>query len=241
VEELLNSDILSICKRAFPKLQDEQISVMLAFNQSVQNLILQRKIGTDGQPWEFNLRDVMRWCELVGNGSENGICNADDVVFLDLLYVSRFRSEEDRRIVSQLAVNMALLPPNSILPRVFLRTKLDKESFVVGRTRLRRRNNGQRPENVVKQHGKLQLLQSQSGVLEKLAVCVNFAFPVILVGLCGLYLFDFDLLNVALGKFFLKLRFFYEYVSIHRFTGNAFYYRIFVLFRLGRKELPRVQ
>ncbi|OQV14305.1 Midasin [Hypsibius exemplaris] len=181
VEELQDSDLLSICRRAYPTLPESLIATMLRFNHAVQRLITQRRIGTDGQPWELNLRDVMRWCHLESFHSHEIPLPEKESLFLDLLYVSRFRSEEDRRIVTQLAESMGLISSGTALPRGFLKTELRKDAFVVGRMRLLRTNRtGQR--ELEKQFGHLQLLQSQSGVLEKLALCINQSFPVILAG-----------------------------------------------------------
>ena len=180
MEELLDIDLLSICKRAFPKLLENKIINLLKFNRAVQEQITQKRIGTTGQPWEFNLRDVMRCCQLQEADTANGLADSNDSVYMDLLYVSRFRTEEDRKIVAQLASSMGLLRSDATLPRGFLKTELRKEEFVVGRACLLR-NSSRLPAHVVKQLGHLQLLRSQSGVLEKLAVAIQNCFPVILV------------------------------------------------------------
>ncbi len=46
-----------------------------------------------GAPWEFNLRDVFRWCELLSAAR----LTAKPGNFVDLVYLSRMRSAEDRR------------------------------------------------------------------------------------------------------------------------------------------------
>lgn len=54
------------------------------------------KFGMSGSPWEFNLRDVLRWCELITHyHTDHNICPKPHG-FVDLLYLQRFRNLEDR-------------------------------------------------------------------------------------------------------------------------------------------------
>lgn len=64
--------------------------------------------GRRGSPWEFNLRDVFRWCELMQR--EQGTCHPcdegdPDFVWapwrvVDTLYIQRMRTLSDREAIS---------------------------------------------------------------------------------------------------------------------------------------------
>lgn len=66
--------------------------------------------GRRGSPWEFNLRDVFRWCELmlreqppVGSSSSSRSGLRDGVwepwLLVDTLYIQRMRTRADREAV----------------------------------------------------------------------------------------------------------------------------------------------
>lgn len=68
-----------------------------------------RKMGREGAPWEFNLRDAMRWCELAQSLQPDVAPTTPDETFVPLLrrtaeivYISRFRSESDRMYARRL-------------------------------------------------------------------------------------------------------------------------------------------
>lgn len=103
IEPLLEGDLLAICLTAFPTLPAEHVGSLLRFNAEVEELVRARKVGSSGQPWEFNLRDVMRCCQLAIMNSHNGDSQRQTELqnaLLDLVYVGRFRTEDDRRKVS---------------------------------------------------------------------------------------------------------------------------------------------
>ena len=95
--------MLAICLTAFPTLPAEHVTSLLRFNARVDELIRARKIGNSGQPWEFNLRDVMRCCEMLKRWWDEGDVEMEKEyrhALLDLVYVGRFRTEQDRQMAS---------------------------------------------------------------------------------------------------------------------------------------------
>jgi midasin len=86
---------------------------------------VKHNFGSTGGPWEFNLRDLLRWCELVESamGDERSVFTgvsdgeADELVavqhFAQLLFVQRMRMEVDRaHIRSTFAATFASsIPP----------------------------------------------------------------------------------------------------------------------------------
>lgn len=61
--------------------------------------------GRRGSPWEFNLRDVFRWCELMQREQGHGSPGNDGVSWapwrvVDTLYIQRMRTLADREAIS---------------------------------------------------------------------------------------------------------------------------------------------
>ena len=57
-----------------------------------------KKFSSAGASWEFNLRDLTRWCELVRKESfkSEGRTVYQPELFIDLIYIDRFRTLADR-------------------------------------------------------------------------------------------------------------------------------------------------
>lgn len=55
---------------------------------------MERLWGQRGSPWEFNLRDMFRWCELMQGDQSPGFFNPGQHVAL--VYADRMRTEADK-------------------------------------------------------------------------------------------------------------------------------------------------
>lgn len=55
---------------------------------------LERKWGQKGGPWEFNLRDLFRWCQLMQADQSPAFYNPGQHV--GLVYADRMRTEADK-------------------------------------------------------------------------------------------------------------------------------------------------
>jgi midasin len=55
--------------------------------------MIEGKYGRRGAPWEFNLRDILRSCEVIAKYPH---APPAAPVFLDLIYLQRMRTAEDR-------------------------------------------------------------------------------------------------------------------------------------------------
>lgn len=69
-------------------------SLDFVFSQLVQEVCVERRWGQKGSPWEFNLRDLFRWCELMLNDQSSGFFNPGQHVAL--VYADRMRTEADK-------------------------------------------------------------------------------------------------------------------------------------------------
>ena len=78
---------------------------MVRFNGSLSHAVVsERAFGRAGAPWEFNLRDVLRWCELseaalewpAAAAPDDGAVKAAVVATFSVVYLHRMRTAEDR-------------------------------------------------------------------------------------------------------------------------------------------------
>ncbi|XP_066464567.1 midasin isoform X2 [Eleutherodactylus coqui] len=96
VDQLSTSDMQFIANSLFPSLGEEIIGKMVAFSNQIDlEVMTEKKWGQKGGPWEFNLRDLFRWCHLMLHDQSPGHYDPSQHVFL--VYGERMRSKEDRQ------------------------------------------------------------------------------------------------------------------------------------------------
>ncbi|KOS17845.1 Midasin [Escovopsis weberi] len=97
-----DEDLRLIASHSFPHLSGEVIDSLIKFvTQMEHQLVVERSFGAQGGPWEFNLRDILRWLNMLS--SPDPVLetrNVDD--FLDIVVKQRFRTEKDREEVDKL-------------------------------------------------------------------------------------------------------------------------------------------
>ncbi|KAF7863118.1 hypothetical protein EAF04_007201 [Stromatinia cepivora] len=91
-----NDDMKLICKHNFPSMPQELITTIIDFVTRLEDEIVhKRKFGSQGGPWEFNLRDILRWLHLL-TSSAPFLTNRGPADFLNLIFRQRFRTIKDR-------------------------------------------------------------------------------------------------------------------------------------------------
>lgn len=66
VDELVDADYISICASTYPSIPRTLLEKLVSFNKRLhEDTMLCHKFAQDGSPWEFNLRDVIRSCEMI--------------------------------------------------------------------------------------------------------------------------------------------------------------------------------
>lgn len=101
MDALTHADLLHVATRLYPRRLGEQqlLARMIAFNERVAHeTTVEKRWGAVGAPWEFNLRDVFRWCDLV----ERSGPAAHPLDFVYLIYACRFRTHSDRARVREI-------------------------------------------------------------------------------------------------------------------------------------------
>uniref|UniRef100_A0A915IPF4 Midasin n=1 Tax=Romanomermis culicivorax TaxID=13658 RepID=A0A915IPF4_ROMCU len=91
VDKLDAADLELILKSSFPTLGDDIIRKMVTFNGKINEEIMECHLwGHSGGPWEFNLRDLLRWASVMVN------TNSTPLDSVNVFYFDRLRTLGDR-------------------------------------------------------------------------------------------------------------------------------------------------
>ena len=170
VEELTHSDLYTACSELFPRLEEDTLRSMISFNIGLSERVASRSgFALDGSPWEFNLRDVIRWATLVSSTSSR-----QPVDYLRAVYLDRLRSLADRKeAIALFNDDSFFLPPSDILRNP--PWAIDPKIVQFGTFSMARQSRAflVRPRRV---------LHKQLNALESLGLCVSQSWLAILTG-----------------------------------------------------------
>ncbi|KAK8110776.1 uncharacterized protein PG998_007233 [Apiospora kogelbergensis] len=99
------TDLLMIAQHNYPDVPTETVKKLITFISSLdEEVVVRRSFGASGAPWEFNLRDTLRWLQLLTSQDPLlSTAKVDD--FLDIVIRQRFRGVYDRQFVNKLFAN----------------------------------------------------------------------------------------------------------------------------------------
>ncbi|XP_076077814.1 midasin-like isoform X3 [Mytilus galloprovincialis] len=101
VEPLTSEDLHFIASIMFPVIPQYILENMVTFNIEMnKETVIERKWGHKGSPWEFNLRDLFRWCQLLI--SQQRLDDLNPGEYVSLLYKDRMRTVKDKQMVMEL-------------------------------------------------------------------------------------------------------------------------------------------
>ncbi|XP_078699924.1 midasin-like [Branchiostoma floridae x Branchiostoma belcheri] len=183
VEPLSSSDLHFILCTMFPTLDKVMLSKMVTFNQQLyQDTVVKGRWGQQGGPWEFNLRDLFRWCELMLANQAPGMWDPGEHV--GLIYSARMRSAKDKDTTLNLYRKVMQVDETAQgqgLPYTCSRMfHLTPYSIQVGHSILPRCLSGLHTS--ASPSCSLQLLHQALGALEDLMMCIKMNWMAILVG-----------------------------------------------------------
>ncbi|KAF9651347.1 P-loop containing nucleoside triphosphate hydrolase protein [Thelephora ganbajun] len=168
VEELHPNDQLLISKHLFPDYPIEWLEGMVAFNSRLNEEIVQKKtFAREGGPWEFNLRDLIRWGSLLKD--KDRLAHPSE--YLRTLYLHRFRTPDDREKAVQIFMESLPFHPTFHAPRPSI-----SPSYLQIGAHLSAR------KNFSPQNPHPPLLPSHLEYLETIATCSSRGWLVILTG-----------------------------------------------------------
>ncbi|KAL8641583.1 MAG: hypothetical protein Q9228_001620, partial [Teloschistes exilis] len=95
-------DLLIICSEKFPSVPSDDVRILTTCVTDLDAALHRnQRLGIQGGPWEMNLRDTVRWLELLSStGGLLSAGNAED--FVSMLFQQRFRTEADAKTVRSL-------------------------------------------------------------------------------------------------------------------------------------------
>jgi MoxR-like ATPase len=181
IEALLPDDLNIIVCARFPCIPPTIVSKMVEFASAVHRDVVElKKYGHIGSPWEFNLRDVARWCELMMT-EERVLGEADAVAFVDVIFQQRMRTFRDRRALAQTCLEIFGCDPSLKYQCSFL---ISEDAVNIGNAVIQRlaypfRPSGHQPPL---QGCDVPFARSLLSPMEAVARCVNQKWPCLLVG-----------------------------------------------------------
>ncbi|XP_032340488.1 LOW QUALITY PROTEIN: midasin [Camelus ferus] len=174
VDPLTVIDMEFIASTLFPAIDKNIVKKMVAFNNQIDHEVtVEKKWGQTGGPWEFNLRDLFRWCQLMLVDQSPGCYDPGQHVFL--VYGERMRTREDKEKIIAVFKDVFGSNLNPYMgTRLFHITPCDVQ---LGYSVLSRGNYVPPPT-----HRPLLLLHQSLQSLESIMKCVQMSWMVILVG-----------------------------------------------------------
>jgi len=176
VEPMYAADFKHISRSLYPGIPLESISAMVRFNDSLAAAANAAggSFARAGAPWEFNLRDILRWCDLAEHSSTLGPQNAVERLF-GTLYLQRLRTYADRKQCASFFNDAFGCVPSSVVER---RLFVDGDALCIGDARIARGES----KLCDADNAKLGLIPGQFVALEAVAHCVQRGWMTILVG-----------------------------------------------------------
>lgn len=158
-----------------------------------ENVVEKALFAHSGSPWEFNLRDIFRWCQLLTQPNpspcEGSLSSMSDKLMsaASMLFVDRFRTPSDRRSTEALCLATfqgAVLSNVDQLPRLQLRS----DGMSVGSAFLAVQDTPSylaHSSNIYVNADNSLMMVSKNKLMQSLMQCVAMKWPVHLVGPSG--------------------------------------------------------
>ena len=178
VDSLTGYDLRAIVSSKYPLLSAELVDKMVQFNERVHSaIVVHHEFGLAGTPWEFNLRDVFRWADLLVAVNGYQSTRACSLAARDI-YLQRFRTRKDRDYLQSIYSEVFGSKVIVAGPVDFM---VMDQAVKVGDTVLPRLENG-------KVHGfdtyrkEPAVFKSLLRPMEAVARCIHMKWPCLLVG-----------------------------------------------------------
>ncbi|GME78374.1 unnamed protein product [Ambrosiozyma monospora] len=171
VDMLTEPDLKMIAHHLYPKLDYLISDKVINFMSELENqVVVKKQWGSSGGPWEFNLRDTLRWLSLLCADSLSEKPSPND--FFNLVVRQRFRTSDDRLKAQQLF--------ESVFGEIEVKDQLYQlgQDYVAANGEVTKRNS--EIQHLANHH--LTSLQCNADALETVLRCINHAWPLILVG-----------------------------------------------------------
>ncbi|XP_045137299.1 midasin-like isoform X1 [Portunus trituberculatus] len=177
VEALSPADLEFILSMMYGKLPQDIVTKMVQFNKVITSEIqMQGLWGQLGGPWDLNLRDMFRWCEIILKNQSPNCYNPGE--YVSLIYADRMRTKEDKKSVLHLYDR--IFGEGYPSYQSFGRYNITAGEIQIGHAVINRNFDGDRSEE--DNTGDLYLMKNQLPVMESLIHCINMNWMALLVG-----------------------------------------------------------
>ena len=167
-------DFKVICRQCYPRSSGKMTDYLIEQVTSLSAFVDQDKsFGLRGGPWEFNLRDILRWHHLL-SAQDSPISINSPAAYQGLLFLQRLRSRED---VAAITTKLLTQAPD----RHALFHNISPSSYQVGLGLIAR--NGE-PCTITKPYNSTETIIDLQ-LLESMMLCVQNSWPCLLVGTSG--------------------------------------------------------
>ncbi|KAJ8717968.1 hypothetical protein PYW07_005898 [Mythimna separata] len=179
IDTLTKEDLIYIVEAQYPTVPKEILHKIVEFNCKVAHEVTEiQSWGHKGSPWEMNLRDIQRWCEaLIRDQNEGNPLSPGK--YVDILYVNRMRTEEDKQkmIETYDKIFLPSFPRSDSTPQFHL----THSHVIVGDVQLLR-NEQKQFKNRRAAETNLLVLRNQIPTLKAVAQSIKMNWLTILVG-----------------------------------------------------------
>mmetsp|Transcript_2552 Transcript_2552/g.9614 ORF Transcript_2552/g.9614 Transcript_2552/m.9614 type:complete len:5361 (-) Transcript_2552:2473-18555(-) len=176
VNEFQPEDLHMISVAMHPELSAELLKKIIQFNTRMhESIMVEYKFGRKGSPWEFNLRDVFRVCEMMKYDQE--FEHPDK--YVEMLYCSRMRTVDDNACIRNLFLEVFGRPMN-VLDNPTYQIHLD--SIEIGSSLFPIASRHTSSDGVSLHVNSLRVLHSSLKVLETILQCIQMNFMCIVTG-----------------------------------------------------------
>ncbi|KAH0831978.1 midasin [Lanmaoa asiatica] len=170
VEELTPDDMLVVCREQYKECDEHILRAMIAFNARLNHeVVYKRAFGREGSPWEFNLRDIIRWGELLRTSSVTNYPRH----FIRIIYLSRFRNVQDRAYAQAIFDEVFSTPDSPSVPN---------PHPVISSSHLQFGYYTTRRHNVTSPHRTSDVLQVHLTAIEAIGACLSRSWLVVVTG-----------------------------------------------------------
>ncbi|CCW59800.1 unnamed protein product [Phytomonas sp. EM1] len=184
VDAFQTEDLIAITKTICPSVNEEILKRIVAFVEALQRETMERRsFAIRGSPWEFNLRDVLRWVNLM----QAYDLRDKPTYFADMLFLQRMRTHEDEKRCLQLLAEY-FPTTDDILPSSDSDFLIHGDSICFEKHRLAGRLASDANDVASTSCDKvptIMLLPSQTRVVKSLLICAEQVQFVLLVGPSG--------------------------------------------------------
>lgn len=170
VDQLNEEDLALISSCTHPNISVSLRSQLSSYIEALENWSTDRVMP--GQPFEFNLRDTLRWLDLLTSNE-----SMSPVKYLPMIVLQRLRTAEDRNHAENLLNQY--LPDASSVRQQINPVVITPGSFCVNEAALLR------SEKQYEHSSELAVLSIQQPLLESMIWCIQQAWPILLVGPSG--------------------------------------------------------